>query len=110
MSNILIIKHGSLGDIVQASGVLQDIRNHFYQDTITILTSSLYKPLFEKCPYIDRVLVDERKPRWNLFYLFKLKKIIEEGAFSQVIVIWQLILSPSASSSLGYNKSVMKWI
>ena len=85
MSNILIIKHGSLGDIVQASGVLQDIRNHFYQDTITILTSSLYKPLFEKCPYIDRVLVDERKPRWNLFYLFKLKKIIEEGVFSQVI-------------------------
>ena len=26
MSNILIIKHGSLGDIVQISGVLQDIR------------------------------------------------------------------------------------
>ena len=87
MSNILIIKHGSLGDIVQASGVLQDIRNHFYQDTITMLTSSLYKPLFEKCPYIDQVLVDERKPRWNLFYLFKLKKTIEEGAFSQVIDI-----------------------
>ena len=85
MSNILIIKHGSLGDIVQASGVLQDIRNHFYQDTIIMLTSSLYKPLFEKCPYIDRVLVDERRPRWNLFYLFKLKKIIEEGVFSQVI-------------------------
>ena len=26
MSNILIIKHGSLGDIVQISGVLNDIR------------------------------------------------------------------------------------
>ena len=26
MSNILIIKHGSLGDIVQISGVLKDIR------------------------------------------------------------------------------------
>ena len=29
MSNILIIKHGSLGDIVQISGILKDIReNH----------------------------------------------------------------------------------
>ena len=27
MSNILIIKHGSLGDIAQISGVLKDIRN-----------------------------------------------------------------------------------
>ena len=26
MSNILIIKHGSLGDIVQISGVLRDIK------------------------------------------------------------------------------------
>ena len=28
MSNILIIKHGSLGDIVQISGVLKDIREN----------------------------------------------------------------------------------
>ena len=28
MSNILIIKHGSLGDIVQISGVLRDIREN----------------------------------------------------------------------------------
>jgi len=26
MSNILIIKHGSLGDIAQASGAIQDIK------------------------------------------------------------------------------------
>ena len=31
MSNILIIKHGSLGDIVQISGVLRDIRE-FHSD------------------------------------------------------------------------------
>ena len=42
MSNILIIKHGSLGDIVQISGVLRDIREahndkkNLYSDYITI--------------------------------------------------------------------------
>ena len=47
MSNILIIKHGSLGDIVQISGALLDIRSHFKNKKIYILTTSKYKNLFE---------------------------------------------------------------
>ena len=85
MSNILIIKHGSLGDIVQISGVLKDIRNHYKQDKITILTTRPYENLFKQCPYVDAVLVDQRRPRWNIFYLLDLKIIIEKGSFSQVI-------------------------
>ena len=29
MSNILIIKHGSLGDIIQANGAIKDIKENF---------------------------------------------------------------------------------
>ena len=29
MSNILIIKHGSLGDIIQANGAIKDIKKNF---------------------------------------------------------------------------------
>ena len=29
MSNILIIKHGSLGDLIQANGAIQDIKNTY---------------------------------------------------------------------------------
>ena len=37
MSNILIIKHGSLGDIAQASGAIQDIfENHKKNQTFFI--------------------------------------------------------------------------
>ena len=32
MSNILIIKHGSLGDIAQASGAIQDIYENYKND------------------------------------------------------------------------------
>ena len=32
MSNILIIKHGSLGDIAQASGAIQDISENHKND------------------------------------------------------------------------------
>ena len=45
MSNILIIKHGSLGDIVQISGVLKDIRENHPEDKILILRDNKYSIL-----------------------------------------------------------------
>ena len=50
MSNILIIKHGSLGDIAQASGAIQDIYDNHKDDLIYLLTSHLYSELFKKNP------------------------------------------------------------
>ncbi len=84
MSNILIIKHGSLGDIVQISGVLSDIRQTLNDKKIFILTTPPYSNLLKQCPFVDSVLIDERLPRWNLLYLIKLKKMIESFNFSQV--------------------------
>ena len=59
MSNILIIKHGSLGDIAQISGAIQDIKENHQQDKVFLLTTSSYENLFNKCPYIDKVYVDQ---------------------------------------------------
>ena len=39
MSNILIIKHGSLGDIAQACGAIQDISEYHKNDQIHLLTT-----------------------------------------------------------------------
>jgi len=84
MSNILIIKHGSLGDIAQISGVLKDIRENIPDKKIFILTTFPYVDLLSRCPYIDAVLIDKRLPRWNFFYLFKLLKVIKKYNFSHV--------------------------
>jgi len=84
MSNILIIKHGSLGDIVQISGVLRDIRENHKDKKIFLLTTNPYIELMSKCPYIDGVLLDKRLPRWNIFYLIKLKKFLRKYNFSHV--------------------------
>ena len=83
MSNILIIKHGSLGDIVQISGILRDIRESHKNDQIFILTTFPYVDLLGRCPYIDAVLIDKRLPRWNILYLIKLKKMIAKYSFSK---------------------------
>ena len=84
MSNILIIKHGSLGDIVQISGVLRDIREAHNDKKIFILTTLPYVDLLSRCPYLDGVLLDRRLPRWNIYYLLKLKKMLVKYNFSHV--------------------------
>ena len=84
MSNILIIKHGSLGDIVQISGVLKDIREKHANDKIFILTTYPYVDLLSICPFIDNLLIDKRLPRWNIFYLIKLRKVVNKVNFSIV--------------------------
>ena len=84
MSNILIIKLGSLGDVVQISGALRDIREQHKNEKITILTTSKYINLFKNCPYVDNCLEDERLPRHNIFYLLRLRKIINSLNFNKV--------------------------
>ena len=84
MSNILIIKHGSLGDIAQISGIIRDIRETYNSEKIFILTTFPYVELLSRCPYVDGVLIDRRLPRWNLLYLLKLKKMIKKYNFSYV--------------------------
>ena len=84
MSNILIIKHGSLGDIVQICGVIKDISKAHINDKVYLLTTPTYVELLSKCPYIDGVMIDKRLPRWNVFYLLKLKKLINKQNFIKV--------------------------
>ena len=76
MSNILIIKHGSLGDIAQACGAIQDISENHKDDDIFILTTKPYLDLLKKNPYIKEPILDKRLSRFNLFYLFSLIKEI----------------------------------
>ena len=77
MSNILIIKHGSLGDIAQASGAIQDICESHKNDNIYILTTKPYINLFKKNPVFKDVILDKRLSRFNLIYLYFLMKKIK---------------------------------
>ncbi len=84
MSNILIIKHGSLGDLIQANGAIQDIKNSFKNSKVLLLTTNAYLEFMSECPYVDGVLLDKRLPRWNLLYLLDLKKLLIRYKFSHV--------------------------
>ena len=84
MSNILIVKHGSLGDIAQASGAIQDISENHKNDQIYLLTTKPYFDLFKKNPFIHNVILDKRLPKYNLIYLYFLMRELKKYKFSKV--------------------------
>ena len=84
MSNILIIKHGSLGDIAQASGAIQDISENHKNDRVYLLTTKPYFELFKKNPFLHEVILDKRLPRYNLIYLYFLMREIKKYKFTKI--------------------------
>ena len=84
MSNILIIKHGSLGDIAQASGAIQDIFENHKDDKIYLLTTKPYFDLFKKNPNLTDVILDKRLSKFNLIYFYTLMRKIKKLNFVKV--------------------------
>ena len=84
MSNILIIKHGSLGDIAQACGAIQDISENHPEDQIHILTTKPYFELFKKNPLVHSVILDKRLSRFNLIYLYLLMRTLKKLKIKKV--------------------------
>ena len=108
MSNILVIKHGSLGDIAQACGAIQDISENHKDDQIHLLTTKPYFDLFKKNPHISNVILDKRLSRLNLIYLYSLMRSIKKYNFSKVYdlqnssrtAFYKRILFPNASKDI----------
>ena len=106
MSNILVIKHGSLGDIAQISGAIQDIKENHPNDKVFVLTTYPYEELFLKSPYIDEVYIDQRLSRLNLFYLLKLKQMISKLS---LVKIYDLQNSSRTSFYRKFLFNKIKW-
>ena len=108
MSNILIIKHGSLGDIAQACGAIQDISENHKDDQIHLMTTQPYYDLFKKNPHISNVILDKRLSKLNLIYLYSLMKSIKKHSFSKIYDLqnssrtsfYKRILFPNAAKDI----------
>ncbi|MEO1250684.1 MAG: ADP-heptose--LPS heptosyltransferase, partial [Pseudomonadota bacterium] len=80
----MVIKLGSLGDVIQADGAFRDIRAAYPNAEIVALTMPAYRKLLDRCPWIDRVLTDPRKPRWRLDAMAGLRRRLRAERFGMV--------------------------
>lgn len=78
--SVLIIKHGALGDLIQAIGLFKELRLHFSHAHITLLTAPAYASLMQQCPYLDQVWTDDRRDKQQV-----LPRLLSAGHFDWVI-------------------------
>jgi len=109
MSNILIIKHGSLGDIAQASGAIQDISEHHKNDQTYLLTTKSYINLFKKSPFIYDVILDKRLSKFNLIYLYFLMRKLKKLNFQKVYDLQNSSRTKFYKNIFFPNIDVNKW-
>jgi len=62
---ILVIKQGSLGDIIFALPAMYSIRLYFEHSKITLLTESKFVNFLKKSQYFDHFLIDNRQGLWK---------------------------------------------
>ena len=89
--NILIIKHGALGDLIQADGIFKSIRFKHKYDNIVLITSKNFLTLMAKSPYINDILIDDRISFINInFYIHFFKRI---NKFWKKFIIWKISIT-----------------
>ncbi len=81
-NKILVIKHGSLGDIVFSLQAMFSIRQHFKRSKIFVLTESKSKKFLQNSKYFDNFILDERE---GLLSSIKILRIILKEKFDLVI-------------------------
>ena len=93
-TRILVIKHGALGDIVQAFDAFAGLRLGYPNAHIAIMTSPTYASLFERMPWFDEVLNDPRASFLNLVSSLRVRKHIGRN--------WTFILDLQTSNRTGW--------
>jgi ADP-heptose:LPS heptosyltransferase len=80
---ILIIKHGSLGDLVLSFGAIKTLQHHYTKDELYLLTQPNYKNIFNKLPYVKEIFTDNRSN--IILSIIKYLKLIKKNKFDLII-------------------------
>ena len=59
-NNILIIKHGALGDLIQITSSLKSIREKYPDSKITLLTDIKFKFFSDRIIFVDEIIYENR--------------------------------------------------
>lgn len=84
VTNILVIKHGSLGDWILATGAFKLILQHHPTANIIMLTQKYYSSLAYKCQWFNEVWIDNRLPLYKFIENIKIIKKLRSYNYDHV--------------------------
>ena len=106
--NILIIKHGALGDFILSFGPFKSIRQHHPNDHLSLLTTSVFADFAYESNYFNEIIIDNRPSFTKLKSVYKLGIFLRRKNFSRVYD-----LQTSDRTNFYYNffrmKNYVEW-
>ncbi|MCQ8240340.1 glycosyltransferase family 9 protein [Rhizosaccharibacter radicis] len=97
MRQVLVIKLGALGDVVQAFAPFAAIRNAHPDARITLLTTRAFVALCGASPWFDRIEADARPKLWNLSGMLRLRRQLRAPGGSAFDLVFDLQTSGRSS-------------
>ena len=79
VKRILIIKHGALGDIIQALDGFSSVRKGHMDAHITLLTTPPFAHFCSLMPFFDAIEVDKRAKPWNIANILRMRAFFHAG-------------------------------
>lgn len=107
LSRILVIKHGALGDIVQALDGFACLRAGNPQAHIALLTAPGFASLARMMPWFDEVITDPRAGLFNLAAAWRMRRYLRQN--------WSIIVDMQCSGRTKryfthFAPSATRWI
>ncbi len=81
---ILVIKHGALGDLIQAMDAFQALRRYHAAEELVLMTSPAFAALAQAIPWFDRVWLDKRPRLHELAAWWSLRRTFLAEGFDRV--------------------------
>ena len=115
MQKILVIQTAFIGDVVLATGLLEKLHMQWPEVSLDILVRKGNESLFREHPFINRVLVwDKKKAKYQ--HLFGLIKQIRANRYDRVINVQRfaatglLTAFSKASQTIGFDKNPFSFL
>ena len=75
---ILVIKHGAFGDVIQGFDAFASLRASSLDAQITLLTTAPYAGMLTASGWFDDIILDPRAKAWNLPELWRLRCLFRQ--------------------------------
>ncbi len=83
-AEILVIKHGALGDFLLSMGPFAAIRAHHQAARIPLLTTAPYEEMAKRSKHFDRIWCDPRVKPWNIPAWLAMRRRLRSDGFNRV--------------------------
>ena len=110
MKKILIIQTASIGDVILATPLLENLHNKFPEASIDLLLKSGTESLFASHPYLGKIYVWNKSER-KLKNLYAILKEIQSERYDLVVNVQRFFLTglvtafSRAKKTVGFNKN-----